>query len=258
MSAAQLAQDGLTGPHELADKSGLDRVRDLALELKALRRQQNKVVALAGLDNPYPNPFIDRHMDVGCIQALYFDANLQAVVAELFGTGLFLWRTNFFVKNQRDRDGRGTGENIWHHDRHFEDGDAPVNLYDTGNHFTVLIALTDVGLDAGRIEYVRGSHAPIDGFDRDIPRHIKEVPQVVQDRVTPLPLAKGEFVVFHSSVLHRSLAFGGGEGRVSLAARLARTGTEIPPYGAENPAGGAQARAEPNVFYRETGVLPFN
>ena len=258
MSAAQLARDGLSGPHDLADKSNLDKVCEVALELKALRRQQNRVAAVAELENAYPNPFIDRHMDIGCIRDLYFDANLQSVVASLFGTDLFLWRTNFFVKNQQDRDGRGTGENIWHHDRHFESGNAPIDLYDTSNHFTALIALTDVGMNAGRLEYLKGSHRPIEGFDRDIARHIKEVPEVVEDRVTPLPLAKGEFVVFHSSVLHRSLAFAGGEGRVSLAARLARSGTEIPRYGGANPAGGAQARAEPNVFYRETGILTFN
>lgn len=248
----------MTGPHQLADESGLDQVCEVALALKALRRAQNRVAALAGLENAYPNPFIDRHLDIKCIRDLYFDAEVQAVVGELFGTDLFLWRTNFFVKNQQDRNGRGTGENKWHHDRHFENGNAAIDLYDTGNHFTVLIALTDVGMKSGRIEYLKGSHRPIGGFDRDIPRHIKEVPPAVQDRVTPLLLKKGEFVVFHSSVLHRSLAFGGGEGRVSIAARLARSGTKIPEYGAANPAGGAQTRAEPQVFYRETGMLPFN
>ena len=258
MSSAQLQQDGLTGPHELADKSGLDKVCEVALELKALQRQQNRVAAITGIERVGPGSLIDRHMDVTCISDLYFDANLQSVVSDLFGKNLFLWRSNFFIKRQRDRDGRGTGENIWHHDRHFESGDAPIDLFDTSNHFTVLVALTDVGMNAGRLEYVKGSHRPIEGFDRDIPRHIKEVPDVVQDRVTPLLLKKGQFVAFHSSVLHRSLAFGEGDGRISLAARLARAGTKIPDYGAPNPAGRAQTRAEPNVYYRETGILPFN
>ena len=111
-------------------------------------------------------------------------------------------------------------------------------------------------MNAGRLEYVSGSHLPIEGFDRDIARRIKEVPDAVQGRVTPLPLKRGQFVVFHSSVLHRSLAFGEGDRRVSLAARLARAGTKIPEYGAANPAGGAQTRAEPNVYYRESGILP--
>lgn len=42
----------------------------------------------------------------------------------------------------------------------------------------------------------------------------------------------------HSSLLHRGLAFGSGERRVSMATRLARNGTTIPEYGSTNPAGG--------------------
>ena len=131
MSAVQLQQDGLSGPHGLADESGLDKVCEVALELKALKRQQNKVASLTGVEFAGPNPFIDRHMDVGCIRDVFFDANVQSVVSRLFGNDLFLWRTNFFVKNQLDRDGRGTGQNIWHHDRHFESGNAPINLVRT-------------------------------------------------------------------------------------------------------------------------------
>ena len=252
----QWQDDGLAGPFELADKSRLDAARDEVFRLKAIRRAQLAAqradAAQAAGQATAVNPLIDRHMDIDVIRDIFFDANLQAVVADLAGEDLFVWRTNFFVKSD------GTGQNKWHHDRHFEDGDRPINLFDTTNHFTLTVALTDIGMTEGRIEYVRGSHLPIDGWDRDIPRHIEEVPPVVQDRVTPLPLRRGQFVLLHSSLLHRSLAFGAGERRVSMAARLARTGTAIPPYGAANPAGGAQARAEPAVYYRETGILPFN
>ena len=251
MSTDQLQRDGLAGPFELADRSGLDAAREAVFELKALRRQR-LLAQKAGMDSDQPNPLIDRHMDVGVIRALFFDENLQAAVAALVGRDLFVWRTNFFVKSD------GTGQNKWHHDRHFESGRAPLSLFDTSNHFTLTVALTDIGMDEGRIEYVKGSHQPIDGFDRDIPRHINEVPEVVQDRVTPLPLKRGQFVLFHSSLLHRSLEFGRGNRRASMAARLAKTGTKIPQYGAANPAGGAQARAERFVYYRESGIMPFN
>ena len=203
MSIDQLHRDGLTGPHELDDKSGLAAVCEVAWALKALRRQQHKVASLTGVEYAGPNPYIDRHMDVSCIRDLFFDANLQSVVSELFGNDLFVWRTNFFVKHQQDRDGRGTGANTWHHDRHFENGNAPIDLFDTSNHFSILIALTDVGMNSGRVEYVKGSHLPIEGFDRDIPRHIREVPDVVQDRVTPLPVQERRIrgVLFKSVAL---------------------------------------------------------
>ena len=171
MSRDQLQRDGLSGPYELADTSGLDAACEVVLELKALQRQQNTVARLTGLPNEAPNPMIDRHMDIEVLRNLYFDDNLQVALAEHFGNGLFIWRTNFFVKSD------GTGQNKWHHDRHFENGNAPLNLFDTSNHYSITIALTDIDLDAGRIEYVKGSHLPIDGFDRDIPRHIEEVPE---------------------------------------------------------------------------------
>ena len=48
MSREQLQQDGLAGPFELADKSQLDEACEIALELKALRRQQNLVAEKPG------------------------------------------------------------------------------------------------------------------------------------------------------------------------------------------------------------------
>ena len=120
---------------------------------------------------------------------------------------------------------------------------------------TASFALTDFGMNQGRIEYVRGSHLPIDGFDRS-QRFMMELPPVVHDRVQPLTMKKGQFAVFYSSLMHRSLAFAHDEqnwspnyfgkpspsnsegidysdnsdngGRISLAMRLMRNGTVIP------------------------------
>ncbi|MCY3819319.1 MAG: phytanoyl-CoA dioxygenase family protein [Gammaproteobacteria bacterium] len=282
MPVAQLQQDGLAGPFELADKSGLDAVCEVALELKALQRQQNRLARLAGQpDQQRWTTLINRHMAFDAMGELFRDANLQSVVAECFGTDLLLWQTTFFLKYE------GVGENKWHHDRQFENGSDPINIYDTGNHFSFVIALTDLGMDQGRLEYVRGSHLPIDGFDRDMPRISGELPEVVHDRITPLAFRRGQFAVFHSSLLHRSLAYGHREedwrpgffgaqapetwpmtdGRISLAARLARKGTEIPERSGSNPAGATRAIAEPVPYYDDipeqvqsdrSVVMPFN
>ena len=72
MTNDQLQQDGLTGPYELADKSGLDRACEVVLELKALQRQQNRVASITGIENVAPNPLIDRHMDVSAIRDVFF------------------------------------------------------------------------------------------------------------------------------------------------------------------------------------------
>ena len=286
MSIEQLDTDGLAGPFQLADFSVLDAVSEVAIELQMLQSKQNKLALLAGREDLQRwSTLINRHMVFQQMQVLFRDANLQSVVDEAFGTGLVLWQTKFFPKYQ------GVGENKWHHDRMVENGSDPINLYDTSNHFSFVIALTDLGADAGRLEYIRGSHQPIDGLDRkDMERLFHEMPAVVHDRITPLTLKRGEFAVFHSAVLHRSLAYGHKEedwrpgyfgtpnpelrkladvraGRISLAARLARKGTDIPERWGANPAGAPRAIAEPMPYFedvsKQTGgdrsaIIPFN
>ena len=286
MSREQLSNDGLAGPFLLADCSILDTVCEVAVELQLLQAQQNKLASLAGRqDLQRWTTLINRHMAFQPIQDLFRDANLQAVIAEHFGTGLVLWQTKFFPKYP------GVGENKWHHDRMMENGNDPVNLYDTSNHFSFVIALTDLGSDAGRIEFIQGSHQPIDGLDReDLDRLFHEMPEVVHDRIRPLTLKRGEFAIFHSAVLHRSLAYGHSEedwrpgyfgapnpvlrrqadvrkGRISLAARLARKETVITERWGSNPAGVPTAIAEPVPYYDEisqqvvgerSAVLTFN
>ena len=282
MSIDQLHQDGLAGPFELADKSILDAVCEVAIELQLLQRQQNVLAKLAGQEDQLRHTtLINRHMAFKPIQELFLDASLQSVVSEYFGKDLLLWQTKFFPKYP------GVGENKWHHDRIIENGNDPINIYDTSNHFSFVIALTDLEMDHGRIEYVKGSHLPIDGLDREMPRLFHEMPEVVHDRITPLTLKRGQFALFHSAVLHRSLAYGHREenwrpgyfgapdpelrrdadvrsGRISLAARLARKGTVIPERFGSNPAGAAQGIAEPVPYYdtipdgNRSAVLSFN
>ena len=282
MSIDQLHQDGLAGPFELADKSILDAVCEVAIELQLLQRQQNVLAKLAGQEDQLRHTtLINRHMAFKPIQELFLDASLQSVVSEYFGKDLLLWQTKFFPKYE------GVGENKWHHDRIIENGNDPINIYDTSNHFSFVIALTDLEMDHGRIEYVKGSHLPIDGLDREMPRLFHEMPEVVHDRITPLTLNRGQFALFHSAVLHRSLAYGHREenwrpgyfgapdpelrrdadvrsGRISLAARLARKGTVIPERFGSNPAGAAQGIAEPVPYYdtipdgNRSAVMSFN
>ena len=227
MSIEQLQENGLTGPFELADKSLVDAVCEVGIELQALQRQENIVRQLAGQE-PQFRTKIDRHMEFKVMRDLCLDDNVKSVVSEHFGNDLFIWGSVFQLKSE------GVSENIWHHDRAYENGRDQVNLYDTSNHFSILFALTDIGYGAGRIEYVKGSHQPIDGWNRDM-RFVKEVPELVHDRIGTLTMERGQFTVFHSQIMHRSLPFEYGEPRISLAVRLARKGTQIPDYYPQNP-----------------------
>ena len=282
MSNEQLQSDGLAGPFELADKSILDDVCEVALGLESLQGRQNATARLAGHEEWQRwTTIINRHMAFKPIQELFRDANLQSAVAECVGTNLLLWQTKFFTKFE------GVGENKWHHDRIIENGDDPINLYDTSNHFSFVIGLTDLGMEHGRLEYIKGSHVPIEGLDRNMPRLFQDLPEVVHDRITPLTLKRGEFAIFHSAVMHRSLAYGHKEedwspnyfgapnpelrrkadprsGRISLAARLARKDTIIPERSGANPAGAPDGIVEPMPYYdkfpagTKSAVMPFN
>ncbi len=281
MSNEQLERDGLAGPFLLADTAMLDQVSEIATELEFLQAQQNKLARLSGQEDLMRwTTLLNRHMAFKVIQNVLNDDNIHSVVADCFGTNLILWQTKFFPKYP------GVGENYWHHDRIIENGDDPINIYDTTNHFSFVIALTDLGNEAGRLEYIKGSHKPIAGLDRDMPRIFDNMPEAAVERITPLTLKKGEFAVFHSAVLHRSLAYGHKEedwspnyfgkpnpalrgkadkrsGRISLAARLARKDTIIPERSGANPAGAPKAIAEPMPYYSldnvdRSAVMAFN
>ena len=214
MSNEQLQQDGLTGPFELADKSVLNQLSKVVFELNASKK-----------DNRQVNPaLVDRHRDVTIIREIFSDDNIQSGLAECFGTNLLLWRSNFIVKSEASM------EASWQHSRMFEQGDAPLDIYNTDNHFTVLLAVTDLGF-----AYIKGSHLPIEGFDRgQLSRHISELPGNTAGRAMEVLLDGGQFVLFHSSLLHRNQPIiKGTRPGILMVGRLARVGTDIPERSAE-------------------------
>ena len=91
-------------------------------------------------DNRHVNlKLVDRHRDVWAVGAVLADANLRAATTTGFGPGLLLWRSNAIVRDA------GSREASWQHSRLFEDGDAPLEIYNTDNHSTVLVAVTGMG-----------------------------------------------------------------------------------------------------------------
>lgn len=248
MSLEQLAQNGITGPFQMADQALVGPCAEVALEIDSFMKYNNRLCDLAGKPRQW-GAKINRHDEFPAMQNMFSDVNVQAVVAEHFGTGLFLYNSVFQVKRE------GVGENIWHHDRSFENGAAPVNLHDDDNHFSILFGLTDLGWDQGRLEFVRGSHQPIQGWDRK-QRFNKTLPDSLNDRIEALTLKQGEFAIFHSSIMHRSLPFESGDIRVSLAVRLARNGTVVPEAFPTDRASGDGTYVL--ARHRPEGVIPFN
>ncbi len=209
MSKDQLAENGVTGPFELADRSVIGPLSEAVLRLNESKK-----------DDRHVNPeLVDRHRDFTAIGEIFLDANLRSATTTCFGRGLLLWRSNFIVKDVDSR------EASWQHSRLFEDGDVPLDIYNVDNHFTVLLALTGM-----RFAYIGGSHLPIEGFDRTgLGRHVGGFPDAVEDRERRMTFDPGQFALFHSSLLHRNQPILRADPPgILMVGRLVREGTRIP------------------------------
>ena len=183
MSIEQLQENGLTGPFELADKSLVDAVCEVGIELQALQRQENIVRQLAGQE-PQFRTKIDRHMEFKVMRDLCLDDNVKSVVSEHFGNDLFIWGSVFQLKSE------GVSENIWHHDCAYENGRDQVNLYDTSNHFTVDLTRFDRQIPLFSplllhdlllpFHWYKINLNPLIQCDRDSLKHRKRVPFIIR------------------------------------------------------------------------------
>ncbi|MEO0342336.1 MAG: phytanoyl-CoA dioxygenase family protein [Pseudomonadota bacterium] len=171
------------------------------------------------------------HVDNARVVELLQDPMLETVIERLCGPGYLLWRSAFFAKST------GVGEIGWHHDKHFQDGDADVQYDGLHSHISVFFGLTEVTQRNGMLELIPGTHRPVDGLERDVrPFHLRPLTEHILDNLNEqflrykraLPVPAGSFVVFHSSILHRSVAHAGGSQRLGLAIRLVKGDKVIP------------------------------
>ena len=208
----ELEKDGIAGPFELNE---LRHIEEFILQLDLKKKG-----------------FKNIHFSSEVCRVLISSAKLASAVQQSFGSELKLWRTNVFKKEQ------GSGEISWHHDRHFEDGDKEINFFNLKNHYSILLALTDMNEETGLMEFIPTSHLPSSEFERDIrPLHIRtlnehylSLPSKLVNKRVKVPLNKGQFMLFHSGILHRSLPAKTNRKikRYSLVARLCTNETNVP------------------------------
>ncbi|MFA3790787.1 SDR family NAD(P)-dependent oxidoreductase [Aliiglaciecola sp. SL4] len=208
----KLAKDGFIGPFSIENDMLLSKM----------------ITELDGIGEAFKNLHIENE---NC-QKLISENTISAKIQESFGDNLKVWRTNCFKKTD------GSGEVKWHHDRHFENADDDIDFSNLTNHFSILIALTDIDEASGIMEFIPGSHLQQEGYTRDtrpyhkrpLNQHFLNVPaDLIEKRIT-IPLKRGEFMLFHSGLSHRSLpALGSNVKRCSMVARLCVSNTVIPP-----------------------------
>jgi 3-oxoacyl-[acyl-carrier protein] reductase len=87
------------------------------------------------------------------------------------------------------------------------------------------------------MEFIPRSHKNIEGYQKDtrpfhqriINEHFLDIPDSVLSSRVAVPLKRGQFMLFHSGILHRSLPAKGNDfSRYSLVARLCKKNTDIP------------------------------
>ncbi len=203
---------GIAGPFSLADPS---IVEDLVGDPQAIAENS-----------------LNRHVDLPAVKNIFGDQHLRTMLTKLCGEPLRVWRTGFFRKAV------GAGETGWHHDKHFQNKDQPLLDFDEiATHFSFLLAVDEMGIDNGRLEVIPGSHKVLPGYDRDrrafhdkpVSDHfIKNIPPSLTETRRVVTLNAGEFIIFHSGLLHRSLPYFQGEPRFSFAVRLTPSDVQVP------------------------------
>jgi predicted dehydrogenase len=146
-------------------------------------------------------------------------------VAQVMGRpNISLFKTRFVVKMPHS-----DMDVAWHQDSGERNGGytpdgKPVPTV------VVWLALDDVDLDNGGVEVIPGSHTRLVGdFDKRIRAELVEKGVVTQEdlaRAVSVPLAKGEFFMFHGWLLHGSGPNRSGRRRAGLNIRFAPTGFE--------------------------------
>ncbi len=164
--------------------------------------------------------YMERHLDSPVLFRLCQDENLLEVIQSYLGDSFNLWRSELWV-NYPSRQLIP----FWHRDIY------PNLLAGEGKTINIYIALTDV-TERNGFEYVPKSEADnceIQVTDPFSGNHFFRVPKSVQEKVMPVVLRPGEFIVFTDRVIHRSVYNTSGKVRLSLTLRVAQETVKILP-----------------------------
>lgn len=159
----------------------------------------------------------DRHRDSRLVYEFLSQPSIVQPIASVYGPDLLLWTSHFWKKD--------SGENgvPWHQEQHFSAVEPPVTA-------TIDLALDPVDERSGCMEVIPGSH------ERFVPhgdaggaesQGLADPECVDEERAVSIPLEPGEFVLYNSRLLHRTLDNDTGTPRRSISCRMTKPTVKI-------------------------------
>jgi len=150
----------------------------------------------------------DRHLDTPAVLKLALQQGIYDRVAQLMGPDLLLWRTQLLPKPP------GAAETAWHQVSTFTisgKGLRPTLEPPDRNELfnvTAWLALEDVDLENGCMQFWRGSHKKplhkviIDGKQKFASASFELEAHIPPEELGDCVLKAGEFVIFHERTVH--------------------------------------------------------
>lgn len=150
----------------------------------------------------------DRHLDAPFIMKMFKKPEITEILAQLLGPDILLWRSHVFNKPP------GGASIPWHQASTYmlEDYKQPILHTPNKNNLfqlTVWIAVDDVTLENGCMEFIPGSHSKmrkvsIGKGDKFYSSQFEMDVDLENSKVVQMPLKPGQFVVFSERCVHGS------------------------------------------------------
>jgi ectoine hydroxylase-related dioxygenase (phytanoyl-CoA dioxygenase family) len=199
--------DGFLGPYELMGPEEMEAAREVI---------ETRMRSIRGPDRRCQ--FESRHQDIPELYAICSSAPVVERIASLLGPDVILWNSVLFAKEP------GGGEIPWHQDQEFLLLDPHINV-------AAWLAMTETTLENGCLDIVPESHREM--LPHVPRRHRHEFLArarhdcVPRDRVKRMLMRPGEFILFHTNLLHHSGANFSTTRRVGLAMRYTIPGVRV-------------------------------
>lgn len=211
--AAFFRANGYVGPFRAVSESEMDGIR------------QHVENDLLTTDGPNPKSRLQsRHMDSPVIAQLACHPAIIGRMAQLYGSNLIMWATNFFNKEP------GGAEIPWHQDLGYWPLDPMINI-------SAWIAIDRVTTENSCVQIIPGSHkAIIPMIDAPpgmaFPR-MADPAFVDTSKAIDMTLEPGEFFLFNERTLHHSNANTSDMRRLGMSIRvtlpIVKIEQDIPP-----------------------------